>query len=333
MSYKSELKGKYYPQTYELQPDFSQVTLKLELTNICNHRCLTCPHSKQLRPGRFMDPALAKRLIREAAELKVQKLALFLNGESFLVKNIAEYVRYGKEMGIPYIFLTTNGSIATREQLMEVMEAGLDSLKFSINAADAQTYHRIHGRDDFGKVMENLRFVRQYRDEKGLTCRILAGCVLTDETKHQIDAYSRTIGALVDDYLFMKPDNFGGYMVEELKDLYREDDGFSDPRIYKFEDKRLPCPLVFNSANVTSEGYLTLCCSEALNYMVTEDLNQMSLLDAWNSSRMMEIRRRHLHRDVSGTQCHLCIANMTGDVSPLNRELYCRSVLSPTEGE
>ena len=333
MSYKSELKGKYYPQVFELQPDFQQVTLKLELTNICNHQCLTCPHSKQTRPGRFMDPALAKRLIREAAELKVEKLALFLNGESFLVKDLAAYIRYGKELGIPYIFLTTNGSVATREQLAAVLEAGLSSLKFSINAADAETYARVHGRDDYDKVLENLRFIRQYRDERKLPCRILAGCVLTDETKHQLDAYSRTIGTLVDDYLFMKPDNFGGYMVKELPSLYREDDSFSDPMIYRFEDKRLPCPLVFNSANVTCEGYLTLCCSEALNYMVTEDLNQMSLIDAWNSPRMIQIRQRHLAQDVVGTQCQLCIFNKPDTVEPLNRELFCRSVPKATEGD
>lgn len=321
MSYKSELKGKYYPDQYALRPDFRNVTLKLELTNICNHRCITCPHSKQTRPGRFMDPELARRLIREAAELHVEKLALFLNGESFLVKDIDQYVRYSKECGIPYVFLTTNGSVATRQQLAAVMDAGLDSLKFSINAADADTYRLVHGSDDFQRVMDNLRFVRQYRDEKGLSCRILAGCVLTDHTKHQLDLYSRTIGALADDFLFMKPDNFGGYMVDELPSVYHED-GFSDPRMYRFDDKRIPCPLVFNSANVTCEGYLTLCCSEALNYMVTEDLNQMSLEEAWCSPRMVQIRRRHLECDVTGTQCHICLHNKFCAVQPLNGELF-----------
>ena len=324
MSYKSELKAKYYPEEYSLTPDFSRVTLKLELTNACNHRCLTCPNSKQPRPARFMKEELAARLIREAAELHVGKIALFLNGEPFLVPNIQDYVLQCSRLNIPYIFLTTNGSIATRAQLAGVMDAGLSSLKFSINAPNAETYRTVHGRDDFAAVMENLRFARQYRDEHALPCRILAGCVLTDHTKGLLDVYEARIGPLVDDLLFLKPDNFGGYMVRELASIYR-DDGVHDPRVYYFEDKRSPCPLVFNSANVTSEGYLTLCCSEALNYMVLEDLNRMSLQEAWNSPRMKAIRRRHLENDLKGTQCYNCIHNVEEKAEPLNRELFLAS--------
>lgn len=327
MSYKTELKSKYYPQEYSLTPDFAGVTLKLELTNICNHRCITCPHSKQMRTQGFMDPALAKRLIREAAELHVDKIALFLNGESFLVPNIAEYVRYCKECGIKYVFLTTNGSRASHQQLAEVMEAGLDSLKFSLNASDPETYRLVHGSDDFGCALDNLRFARDYRDKQNLKCRLLAGCVLTDYTKHQLDQYCQRIGPLVDDLLFLKPDNFAGYMVRELEQVFH-DDSFEDPRVYSFGDKRLPCPLLFNSANVTYEGYLTLCCSEALNYMVTEDLNQMSLLEAWNSSRMQDIRARHLRQEIAGTQCYNCMFNAVAPVIPANQELFEISSLS-----
>lgn len=324
MSYRDELKGKYYPEDYALIPDFRSLTLKLELTNLCNHSCMTCPHRKQTRQKGFMDGTLARRLIREAGQLGIPKAALFLNGESFLVKEIADYVALSKECGISYVFLTTNGVRATEQQLADVMHAGLDSLKFSVNGCDRQSYREVHGHDDFLQAIDRLRFAREYRDANALPCRILAGCVLTNGMKGRLEEYQETVGRWADELLFMKPDNFGGYMVEELPSLYTED-GYRDPRIYDFSDKRVPCPLVFNSINVTYEGYLTLCCSEALNYMVMEDLNHMTLEEAWSSERVVEIRRRHLRGELEGLQCHNCVYNETAPVEPMNLELFART--------
>jgi len=41
-----------------------------------------------------------------------------------------------QELKFPYVFLTTNGSLATHKWVEACFRAGLDSLKFSVNAAD-----------------------------------------------------------------------------------------------------------------------------------------------------------------------------------------------------
>ena len=59
--------------------------------------------------------------------------------------------------------------------------------------------------------------------------------------------------------------------------------------------------------------------------MVMEDLNQMSLMDAWKSPRVVNIRQRHLKNNLAGTQCFNCINNTTEYVEPFNLELFLKS--------
>ena len=45
--------------------------------------------------------------------------------------------------------MTSNGALATPEKIRAVIDAGLDSIKFSINAPERKMYAFIHGKDDF----------------------------------------------------------------------------------------------------------------------------------------------------------------------------------------
>jgi molybdenum cofactor biosynthesis enzyme MoaA len=78
-----------------------------------------------------MDKSLYRRIIAEMRADGVEELGLFYLGESFLVKWLPEAIRDAKEVGFPYVFLTTNGSLATAKRTAACFNAGLNSLKFS----------------------------------------------------------------------------------------------------------------------------------------------------------------------------------------------------------
>ena len=46
---------------------------------------------------------------------------------------------------MPYVFLTSNASMAFPEAVEACMKAGLDSLKWSMNAADEEQFEKIMG--------------------------------------------------------------------------------------------------------------------------------------------------------------------------------------------
>lgn len=82
---------------------------------------------------------------------------------------------------------------------------------------------------------------------------------------------------------------------------------------------------LWNSINVTCEGYMTLCCADAFNYNVIEDLNKISIQEAWHSDKMVEMRSRHIKRKLDGTLCGKCVKCYDGEIKALNNELYLKS--------
>lgn len=114
-------------------------SVKIELTARCNFACAFCARAMRLRDQRDMDPAFFERMAMEMRSAGVEELGLFYLGESFLCNWLEEAIRYAKQdCGYPYVFLTTNGSLAVPERVEACMDAGLDSLKFSLNYADSE---------------------------------------------------------------------------------------------------------------------------------------------------------------------------------------------------
>ena len=148
-------------------------SVKIELTARCDFNCFFCATAKRLRHKADMNPELFRRITREMRDAGVEELGVFYLGESFLCSWLPDAIRYAKQdCGFPYVFLTTNGRLATPDRVGACMAAGLDSLKFSFNNADAEqfaTVTRISGKE-FQAVVENVKQARRVRDEGKYRC-------------------------------------------------------------------------------------------------------------------------------------------------------------------
>src|SRR5512140_2719848 len=105
-------------------------SVKIELTSQCNWRCAFCAQPSREKKRGEMSWPLFTRLVGEMADAGVEELGFFFLGESFLCDWLPDAIGHAKARGIPYAFLTTNGSLATPERVKACMEEGLDSLKF-----------------------------------------------------------------------------------------------------------------------------------------------------------------------------------------------------------
>jgi len=166
---------------YSLTPPFPKEIL-VDLTSFCNQRCIFCANWK-LKNKHTMKHGMVKRVLEEAYECGTREVGLHATGESFLLKNLHEYVSMAKQIGYEYIFITTNGSLATPERAKPILDAGLDSIKFSIWAGTRESYKKLHGVDNFDLVIANLKWVSDYRKASGLTYRIYVTMVSTDLAK------------------------------------------------------------------------------------------------------------------------------------------------------
>ena len=146
-------------ELYTLEPPFPATNFLLELSNACNHKCLFCAHQKMKRRVGKMAPEMVESVLRQAYELGAREVGMYATGEPFIVPELPEYIRLAKEIGYTYVYLTSNGSLATPERIRAVVDAGVDSVKFSINAPERKLYEFIHGYDDFDKVYGHLVYL------------------------------------------------------------------------------------------------------------------------------------------------------------------------------
>ena len=75
--------------------------------------------------------------------------------------------------------------MATPDKVVPVINAGLDSIKFSINAATRKTYKLIHQKDDWTKVIKNLNFIKKYILTKKINLKLYASYVVMKQNIHE----------------------------------------------------------------------------------------------------------------------------------------------------
>lgn len=297
---------------YETSPPFPTKRMLLEVTNACNHDCVFCGHHKMTRKIGMMSLDFAKRILQEAYDLGMREVGFYTVGEAFLCKNLALFVQAAKKTGYAYTYITSNGAKAPLDVVVPAIEAGIDSIKFSINAGTPERYRFIHGKDDFDLVKENLSSLYNYRTEKGLTYKLYVSSVLTKYTEQEKPLIKQNFSNLCDEIYFAQVINASVLTPENCTLLQCPDS----------ENRRGPlCTLPFNSVNISWEGYLTACCQDFDNAVAVADLNSVSLQEAWNCKAFCQLREDILcHRDTDHL-CARCLNESIGKIRCINPTL------------
>lgn len=283
-------------------------SVKIELTARCDMQCSFCASHTRPGPKTDMRQNFFERIVTELREAGVEQLGVFYIGESFLCDWLPEAIRYAKEIcGYPYVFLTTNGRLATPTRVHQCLLAGLDSLKFTINFNSPAQLHQVTGADEnqFDVIVSNLKRARWLRDcvetFTGHRCAIYASSLRYDDRQEaQMRDLAAEILPHVDEHYFLPlfgeagnpgPAPIGAKLAPAVK-----------------LRKPLPCWSLFTEAHITSNGRLAACCLDHSGRFHMGDLNRVSFLDAWHSPRFQKLRDAHLRGDVSATACASCIA-------------------------
>ena len=282
-------------------------SVKIELTANCNYRCSFCV--KSLRPDNGeMDRKFYSRIIREMRACGVDELGTFFIGESFLCQWLPDAIKEAKDVGFPYVFLTTNGSAAKPDKIRACMEAGLDSLKFSLNFYDPVQLRTVAkvSEVNFDKAVSAVKEARRIRDAGGYKCGIYASSIAFDgEQGEAMRAVVAEVSPFVDEHYWLPLfDMRGASSAGGMKPIPG-----NPGRLHNMREP-LPCWSVFTEGHVTKDGKLVACCFGAGldSDMIMADLNEVGFEVGWNSVRFQKLRESHLNRDVSATPCASCIA-------------------------
>lgn len=291
-------------------------SVKIELTGRCNYRCGFCAlRTRKVQPKGDMDFSLFQRITREMYDAGVEEIGCFYLGESCAAPELlVRAILHVKEIGFPYCFLTTNGSLMTPELADACMAAGLDSMKFSINAADAEQFVSVMAVKPslFRDALNNLRMAKEARDQGGYKCGIYASSIRYDgEQQEKMEALIKEkVTPFVDEHYWLPLYSMGSMATAREEELgYRPTAG-NQGRLGNLREP-LPCWSAFSEGHVTADGILSACCFDADSRWGMGDLTKQHFMEAWNSQAFQALRAAHLKRDVKGTVCEECVAYAT----------------------
>lgn len=288
--------------------------VKIELTGTCNFRCGFCAlRMREKQPTKSMDWGLFTRLCSEMRDAGVQELGLFFLGESFTDPSLLiDAIHHAKRVReFPYVFLTTNGSLATPEIVAACMRNGLDSLKFSVNWATPEQFEEITGvkQSLFHDALENLKAARAVRDSGAFKCGLYASSIAYDgeQEKKMKALLEEHVLPYIDEHYFLPLYSMGSFAAQRERELGYKPIAGNQGRLGALREP-LPCWSAFMEGHITSTGKLSACCFDAGENWVMADLTKVSFMRGWNSPEFQALRAAHLRKDVSGTICAACVA-------------------------
>ena len=274
--------------------------IQIETTNICNHSCSFCAYNSMERIKSYMPIDKFEKLVGECYSFGAREIGLFAGAEPFTHPKFLDLIKICKGIGFEYLYISTNGSLATFEKITAAINAGLSSIKFSINGYDKESYKRIHGFDSFDKVIDLVIKLGKWRKE--------------NEKKFFLGVSS--VGYTNDDYFQPLRDIISDYVDETI---YYQANNQSGQKKGLASQPFKECSLPFNKLHISVEGHLKLCCNDYENLLICDEDEKVSLsmLDRWHGSVIRMARRAHMQGDLKGSLCDNCLNNSDSEPKSL----------------
>jgi MoaA/NifB/PqqE/SkfB family radical SAM enzyme len=164
------------------------VCLYIEVTNRCNLLCTTCPRTfEDLEPPADLSWELFTSIVDHYP--RIERVVLHGIGEPMLVDDLPRMIRYLKARGT-YVLFNTNGTVLTAKKGHELIDAGLDELRVSLDAADRESFRAVRGRDYFDRIVRNVRAFVTMQAETGTALpRVSLWLTGLKETIEQLEAF------------------------------------------------------------------------------------------------------------------------------------------------
>ena len=286
---------------YSLTPPFPKEYL-IDISSLCNHTCTFCSNRK-MTDKKNASSDLVYKILKEARTEGAISVGLYATGEPFLNKELENYIKYAKENNYEYVYITTNGAAATPKRMKIAIDNGLDSIKFSIHGGTRETYKKIHGKDDYDRVIKNLIWVNKYKKDNNIKLKIYVTLVETNQNKLEVQLLKKTVEPYIDGWDPHLMNNSCGTMPEN------NDIGEIKEKNIRGRNHSGICFQPFGSFTVTAEGLMSGCVLDYHKALIIGDCNNTSLKKIWHSKVYQEWRTRHIEDKTKGSICYNCIYN------------------------
>jgi MoaA/NifB/PqqE/SkfB family radical SAM enzyme len=241
-----------------------------------------CPRGGFTRALGFMDRDVFAAIARECA---AHSTALWLHflGEPLLHRELPELVRCAKEAGVAQVGVSTNATMLTGEIARALLECGLDRLECSLDANDRETYLAMRGKDDFERVVRNVRAflaAKAGRERPVVSIQFMRTPAVEASLEQLVEAWRPHLGPR-DFVMTIAPAGFAGAIADGAED--------------GAGTARFACPWLFSSLVILHDGTVTMCGADWDARAPLGNVRDSSIAEIWHGAEIE--RRRALHVD------------------------------------
>lgn len=295
----------------EAVPLDTPFSLFIDVCNTCNFKCKFCAlqtseinmFKKQVMPW-----DLYKKIIDDVSQFpkRLKMLRLTANGEPLINKDLPRMIKYAKEVGrgvSEHIEIVSNASLLTPELSDAIIDAGLDRIRISIEAIDANGYEEMCGqRIDWEKFISNIRYFYEHRKQCEVYIKTVDAAVKTEEEQEMFYKQFEDIcdkisiehiipmwaeyNKIYDNFGINKEEGLHGHALKEVN----------------------ICPTPFYSFVINPDGEVTVCCSDWRRKIIVGNANTESVVDIWKGEKYRDFLCKMilLGRNSSNNTCAEC---------------------------
>jgi len=290
----------YYRYRYEVYPrrkiiDEFPPCLQIEPTSICNYRCVFCYQTDRAwtdpRNGHMgvMSLELFQRII-DQAEGHCEAVTLASRGEPLLCKEIEAMLSYarGKFLAMK---LNTNASRLEERHCHAILQADLNTVVFSIDAASEPAYSQLRVGGHLEQVLRNVQRFQEIRAKqypKVRTITRVSGVRVNHASS--IDEMERVWKDWVDQVAFVAYNPWENVYTNAVNDI------------------TTPCSDLWRRMFVWWDGAVNPCDVDYASTLTLGRVQEQSLGRLWRSDRYDQLRRQHLQAQRgSCAPCNRCV--------------------------
>jgi radical SAM protein with 4Fe4S-binding SPASM domain len=245
------------------------------------------------RVQRPMPMELFKKLIDEAAALKIPDLCPNGFGEIMTVRNLEPYLDYISSKSHKFnIRINTNGYRMTEEKIELLIKHKVSLLNICIDGATAETFESIRVGLKLDQIEANIKRLMAIRRERKLGYpKIRVGFVKIPQNVHEIPQFLAKWEGKVDFLGLDGYSNRAGSLIGKFEEI-------------KPETPDRTCLLPFKELNIWADGKAVLCCNDWNEEALVGDLNTQTISEIWQGEALKLARR--LHKEKRGPEMKIC---------------------------
>ena len=272
-----------YRRKWEEYPE-KQITsegplhLDIETLNLCNLTCELCPRTVEDNKGTLSTGVMKfdfySRLIDQGADFGACSVKFNYFGEPLMHPDVVKQVAYAKQKGFVEVMFNTNAVLLTKSMSRRLLDAGIDSIFFSIDSPYPEKYNKLREGADFYQVKRNIEdFVKIKEDGGYKHVQTRVSLVLMGQSEEELDDYKKMFLDLVGII------GYGEY-VDREKD-YEDEFGIIDGFV---------CAQPFQRMFINWDGMVFPCCVGNTKEMIMGNAHKTALIDIWNSNKYNNLR-------------------------------------------